>query len=106
MAAPFCIKQGAVLSLALQFVQDDGTPVDITGATLQSQIRDQQGNLIATPTLTIANATLGQVTLAATSDDTWPLGTLNTDIYYDSGGTPFFTDTFTIAVAAPITVPS
>ena len=101
--APFCIKQGGQLALSLQNVQDDGTPVDITGATITSQIRDQQGNLIATPTVTVVDAALGQFALSAPSDTTWPVGTLLCDVLLVMNSVPFYSDTFTIAVAAPVT---
>jgi hypothetical protein len=99
----FSIKQGQALHLALQITQDDGTPVDITGAEIFSEIRDAYGNLVATPMLSVTNATLGQLTYRALSDETWPVGRLRTDIYCGLGGRTFFTQTTFIQVSCPVT---
>jgi hypothetical protein len=100
---PFFIKQGALLSVPLQVLQDDGTPVNITGATLFSEIRDPYGALVATPTLTITNAAQGQFTYSAQSSTAWPTGQLVSDIYIDLASLPFFTQTFFIMVQASVT---
>lgn len=104
--APFIVKQGAQLQLAGQLVQDDGTPVNITGATLFSEIRDPYGALVATPTLAITNAALGQFSYSVLSSTAWPTGQVKTDIYVSLNGTPFFTDTFMLTVAPAVTNPA
>ncbi len=103
---PFFIKQGAALSVPLQLLQDDGSPVNITGATLFSEIRDAFDTLVATPTLTVTNAALGQFVYAATSNAEWPIGQLKSDIYAMlASGVPFYSETFFIIVAAAVTNP-
>lgn len=97
------IKQGALLSISLAFQQDDGTPIDMTGAVITSQIRDGLGNLIATPTITPTALQLGQLSYTAQTDATWPTPYVRSDIYVSLNDVPTYSDTFFISVTAPVT---
>lgn len=101
----YAIKRGAELLLDLEVQQDDGTPVDLTDASLSAQIRDMHEALIATPTVTITDAARGQARFAALSDSTWPLGRLKFDFRLVLGGVPGFSETVFISVANPVTQP-
>ena len=99
-----CIKLGQTLLLTAQCVQDDGTPVDITGVTLASQVQDANASLVATLTVTIVDAANGQFTLSAPTAD-WPLGVLNCDVRYAQNGAIIFSQTFQFLVVPSITAP-
>ncbi len=101
----YSIKRGTPLALTLTLQQDDGTPVDLTGATLESQIRDQSGNLVASPLLNVTDAAAGGISYLANSDDTWPIGTVSTDVRVTIGGVPFFSWTLLVDVQLPVTDP-
>jgi hypothetical protein len=57
-------------------VQDDGVPMDLTGATITANMYDQTGTiLIASLVVTILEATEGMLSVTfPTSTITWPLG--------------------------------
>jgi hypothetical protein len=104
VSAPFSIKRGEALNITLQLAQDDGTPIDISNATLFSEVRDLCGELLATPQVAPLNATLGQISYRVLSDATWPIGRVVTDVAVSFSGLLFHTDTAFIEVRQPVTL--
>lgn len=96
------IKQGDALVLALQFLNDDGTPADLSAIALTSQVRDGQNNLIAQLPITLA-ATPGLAGITQASTTAWPLGVLRCDIKAVLGGLPVHSQTFALRVKPAVT---
>lgn len=81
-----------------------GTPVDITGWTIRSQIR-RNNQLIAALTVTITDAEAGKYTLESSgSTSSWPVAQLRTDIEYTTDtGQIVSTETYYINCVEDIT---
>lgn len=103
MATQIDIKQGAPLLLALQFSNDDGSPANLTGYTVTSQVRDAMGNLVATLPMTVAAPSTGQYSITVPNTTAWPIAVLRCDIKATSGGQSTYSDTFTIRVGQAVT---
>ncbi len=105
MNAQFTIKQGASFAVALRFNNADGTPFDLTGATLAGQLRDMTGNLVAelAPAVT-SPATGGVAAIGPLATAAWPAGRLAGDISLASGGVVRISDTFGVLVQPAVTV--
>ena len=105
MSSQFQIKQGDTLALNGQAVQDDGTPIDLTSATITSQIRDTHGNLVNNGVGAFASSqpTQGLFSLTWQSDSTWPIGGLRCDVLFVNGAVRVHSDTMLIKVAPAVT---
>lgn len=66
------IDQGSTFTANLQYVTNSKVPVDLTGATVRSQMRKsyKSANATATFTATITNASTGNVQLSLDADTT------------------------------------
>lgn len=96
-------KRGDTMLLAVTY-KVDGIPADISTIDIASQIRTQNGSLIATMDVDKLVAT-GQFTLTPVNPDTsaWPLGNLLCDIEFTQSGNIRSTETFGIVVVEEIT---
>lgn len=80
MTQTVTIKQGASFSFT-GTATDGAQPVDLTGYTLKSQVRDRNGTLVDTLGVTINNAVAGVFTVTATTGTLlYPIGTMELDI--------------------------
>lgn len=92
-----------VLSCTLE---NEGVPVDITGWTIASQVRDNSDQLLQALTVTVTSATGGAFDLSATpaETETWGVQQYLCDIeFIDQTGEVNSTDTFTLSVLRDIT---
>lgn len=73
-----------VIPMTLTDPDNNGTPVDITGWTIASQVRYAK-NLISDLDCTITNVTQGQFTISLPKEQTalWPIRNLKCDIQFD-----------------------
>jgi hypothetical protein len=72
------------IPMTLTNPEDNGTPVDITGWTIASQVRYSK-KLISDLTITITDGPQGQFTVSLPSAETatWPARKLKCDIQFD-----------------------
>lgn len=103
-------KRGDSFRPSLAVTTEDGTPQDITGWTIRSQVRDRKGVLVAT--LTAANRVdaAGTFTLAPadaqSAESGWPEGEIEWDIEYtDAAGIVRSTETIIIRCERDVTRP-
>jgi hypothetical protein len=101
----FPVKVGQTLLLTATAQQDDGTPIDITGATFTSEVRDLNAALVAELTVTIAVAAAGTFQLGPCDTTGWPPGNLSCDIRYALNGVILYSETFGIVALPSITAP-
>jgi hypothetical protein len=103
-AAAFPCKQGQTLQIGMVLQSDDGTPVDISAATIGCEFQDALGANQVAATITLASAT-GASILSLTSEQTaaLPLGMMFGDVLYALPGGAFFSQTFTLLVSPAIT---
>lgn len=99
-------KRGDTFQLACTY-KVEGVAQSVTAFTIESQVRDSLGGLVATLAATLANQSTspGQFTLAPVNPDTsaWQTGNLQCDIEIASGGVIRSTVTFVIPVVEDIT---
>lgn len=99
--------RGDTLSL-LGTWSENGTPTDLTGWTVRSQVRTQTDDLVGELTITLANQLTapGQFTLAATAAQTaaWPVKVLRCDVEFtDPDGVVSSSDVFSLSILADMT---
>lgn len=106
------LKAGDTLLQDGSYTEDNGTPVNLTGSLLTAQVRSVDGGspagLLASLTITITNAVLGQFTLGATATQTgaWPPGRYTCDLRVeDSGGSVLHSESFGVWVQPAVTTP-
>jgi hypothetical protein len=107
------LKAGDTLLQDGLITEDDGvTPVDLTGSTLTAQIRLVDGGspsgLLASLTVVVTNAALGQFTVGATAAATlaWPPGRYTCDLrLQDAGGDVLHSESFGVWVQPAVTAP-
>jgi len=100
------VKRGDTFSLVAS-VTEDGAPKDITGWIIRCQARTSDGTAVETFTITITDAANGLFridTALPTSTQGWPVGTIYSDIEYNTGSETISTQTFTIAVLEDQTI--
>jgi len=98
------IKRGETLLLECTVANPDGSPLDLTGWTIASQIRDGHDALIATLTVDLHAPAAGQYRLRCNPTAAWPIGRAYMDIAYnDVGGRAITTETLTISVDREVT---
>ncbi len=98
------IKRGDQFSLDVTRLDENGDPVNLTGMTITSQVKNP--GFVASLTVAITNAALGQFTLSASAaaTATWPPARLSGDVkYVAGGGIVRRSKTFTILVGKEIT---
>lgn len=102
--APF--KRGDTFSLKCTW-KVEGTPTDIAGLTINSQIRTASGKLIATLSVIPDNQVTnpGAYALVAVNQDSnsWPIGDAYCDIQVDDQGIDRSSETFIIPIVEDVT---
>lgn len=102
MPGTLVVKQGASFQLTVAAQNNDGTPVNLTQATLTSQVRDAYGNLIANLTL-MPTTFLGQYSITEPTT-VWPPGDLVWDIKIVQAGLTLISETAGILVIPAVTM--
>lgn len=101
------IKRGDSLALDCQALADDGvTPIDITGWTLRSQIRNARDGLLAELSVTLTTPAEGRYSLTAAlgATATWSPGSAEMDIEYeDPAGLVQSTETVPVLILRDVT---
>ena len=105
MSVTIPFKRGDTLVLN-NTVRVNGATTNIAGWTIRCQLRDNQGQLVATLTPTITNAAEGEYKLQTPTPTTgWATGRLRADIEYTTeAGQVISTDTFYVNVIPDVTV--
>ncbi|MCE2563787.1 hypothetical protein [Komagataeibacter sp. FNDCF1] len=104
----FVIKQGNTFRLAALIRTFDGRPLDLTGCTFTSQLRDVLGNSLADLSVQAVPGRTGiiQVTYDGNTG-AWPVGRYRGDlrtVWPD--GTVQSSNTFAVTVVAGVTLPA
>ncbi|WP_282130135.1 hypothetical protein [Roseobacter litoralis] len=97
--------RGDSLAIRLSFIAA-GSPVDITGITITSQLRDARGALISDLDVTIKDAAAGVVVVGLGSSETadFPLGSALSNLTFtDAFGNKFSTEPFVLKIMESIT---
>ena len=101
-------KRGDTLSLTCTWKDPTGTAIDLTGYTVESQVRAV--NFVDNLLVTVTDATNGQFTISATATSTanWPstnsaASRLFCDVQFTTGSVVVSTETFQIVVLEDIT---
>lgn len=106
-AGGFTFKRGTTFALTADFGDDEGVPVDLTGATLQAELRDSLDNLVATLVLVADPTVLGRAAITlprGMSTAAWPLSQLRCDILVQWSATSVQqTETFVVDVIPAVT---
>jgi hypothetical protein len=98
------IKRGETFFLECAVANDDGSPVNITGWAIASEVRDGRGGLIATLTVDIHTPEAGLYSLLGVDTAAWPVGVAYTDIAYtDAGGRALSTETQSVGIEREVT---
>lgn len=113
--ANITIKRGDTFSVLCQRVDENNSPLSLSGYTITSKVESVSG-FTQTLTVTVVNSTLGQFSINATATETasWPvfqgidgttssMNTLYCDIQYTASPYVESTDTFAIYVVEDIT---
>jgi hypothetical protein len=96
-------KKGDTFSFAVIAKDGSGSPVNLTGYTITPKIKDNAGNVIATPSVTITNAAAGAYTMTVSDTSSWPATVLYGDVTYTAPGPVVeSTETFMIIVQESI----
>lgn len=99
----FClkVKRGDTFAMVLEYAPD-GVPTSLAGATVESQVRDDQG-FVDNLTVVVEDqiATPGRVTIsrAYASTAAWPVGELLGDIQITKAGVRTSSEDFLVQVA-------
>jgi len=100
----FRFKQGDTYFVTCSVTDDEGTPINLSGFTIRSQIRQPTGELIAELDVDITDAAQGDFVMSDDDTQEWPVGCQFQDIEYtDSGETVVSTQTFKIDIQQDIT---
>ena len=101
-------KKGDTLSYSCSWKDSSGVAIDLTGYTLNSQVRAT--NFVDTLTVAVTSAVNGLFTLSATATQTasWPvtdglLSRLFCDVQFTTGSVVVSTETFQLVIAQDIT---
>ena len=101
-------KRGDTLSLSAVWLDSNNDPVDLTGYTVESQVRAV--GFVDDLTVTITDATAGEFVLSATATDTsmWPVTSSQSsrsfcDIQFTIAGIVVSSETFQVVVVEDIT---
>lgn len=96
-------KRGDTFVLDVIAKDGSGSPVNLTGYTIVPSIKDNAGNVIATPTVAVTSNPLGTYTLTVSNTSGWPIVVLYGDVTYtDPGAVVASTETFLIIVQEAI----
>lgn len=97
------IKKGDTFNLSVVANDGSGSSVNLTGYTIAPKIKDNAGNTVSTPTVTITSAANGTYDLSVADTSAWPLGVLYGDVTYtDPSAVVASTETFMVIVEEAI----
>lgn len=98
-------KRGDTFLFSATVSDTAGSPINLTGWTIQAQVRNSGGTLIDAAVVTVTDAVNGTYTLTVADTTDWAINeTYYFDIQYtDSGGIIRSTNTLLIAVVEDIT---
>lgn len=104
---PWPQKQGDAARFTIEYQEDDGTPIDLTGWTPELAIAKARGRALlqrwtAAPQVEITDPAAGEVTVVLTPDETREWGK-NEELVYEVTVTPPDGETVTI-LEGPISV--
>lgn len=85
----FAHKRGDTFDFDGTYTEDDGTPINLTGITVSSQVRTPAGVLVSTAVVTKANQTTnpGEYSGVIANTAAWPVQKLEWDVQYVGGPT-------------------
>ena len=100
-------KRGATFSVQATYKDSTGAPINLTGITITSSVRDVSDTLVLSLTCTPLNQSTnaGQYTISGGSTAAWPVGELEWDIQYSTGGVITYTETLTLNMITSVTGP-
>jgi hypothetical protein len=90
----FPVKIGQTLQLNCVAQQDDGTPIDITSATITSEVRDLNAALVQELPVNLVTPAAGVFQLGPCNTTAWPAGNLSCDVRYVLAGVVLYSETF------------
>ena len=99
-------KRGDTFNLTGACLDSSGVPVDLTDYTLESQVRDMQGELLSAFTCTKTVPVQGTYLISASADTTglWPPGGYRFDVQFTAlDGTVTSSDTVALKIVEDIT---
>jgi hypothetical protein len=98
------IKRGSTVSWACELKNAAGQAIDLADSVITSQLRQQNGALVADLTVTLLDQTTnrGKFTLSADTS-AWPVDSLQIDIRREVGGVVTYSTTGRIDVEAEVT---
>jgi hypothetical protein len=105
-SASIPLKAGATLALGMVLQADDGTPISVSAATIACALRDGLGNPLGNLAIALtagAGAFVASMTPAQTAQ--LPSGEVFGDVLIELPTGSFYSDTFSLAVSAPIAQP-
>lgn len=98
------IKRGADLLLDCTVTGADGLPMDLTGWTIASEVRDMDDVLLGALTVELHTPAAGQYRLRYEATDAWPTGPARMDIAYtDAGGRALTSETLKLSIEREVT---
>lgn len=104
MAVGITFKRTGTFKRRVRITLEDGSPQDITGWTISSQIKTTAYAAVSTLTVSDRVDASGQFVLTDTSTSDWPLGLLHWDIKLtDADSVVRHTQTVTIKVEREVT---
>lgn len=93
------IKVGDTYTLSAKAKDGSGSAVNLTGYTIAPSIKDNAGNVIATPSVAVTSAAAGEYDMTVADTSAWPVGVLYGDVTYtDPGSVVASTETFLVIV--------
>lgn len=101
----FVIKQGSTFLLATMVCDATGIPIDLTGCTASSQLRDALGGLVAELTVQPVAGRVGVLQFSYAGDTVaWPCGRFRCDLLIIwSDSTKMYSETFFVTVTSAVT---
>lgn len=101
-------KRGDTLSLGCKWTDNNGTPINLVGYTIASQVKAV--GFFANLTVVVTNAALGEFNLSATATatSTWPITSSQAsrtfcDVQFTVSGVVASSETFQVVVLEDIT---
>lgn len=96
-------KRGDTFNLSVVANNGSGSAVNLTGYTIAPKIKDNAGNVIATPSVMVTSASKGEYDLTVADTSAWPDTVLYGDVTYtDPQSNIESTETFLIIVEESI----
>lgn len=108
-AKVFEFKVGDTVILGCTAKGSDGNPYSLSGVSINSQVRDQDGVLICSMIVSVVNAAIGTFEIRAPADAPFVTGDFKIDVQYgipsSSGEVIRSTETFYLRMIEDVTKP-